>query len=903
MPAPAPPAFAPAFSNGYLPRSSICGVERALLAVAGAVAFVAASALALAVSGYVEVEPVPACPGAQEAGRLCVTSAFDGRAYAAAFDSESFEAQDASALLAGTLAASAAILAISFTVNQVVLSSVSQRYSSGLVESYAKKPAASFAAFVLTVAGSAALLLVHNSPHAWIGAYFVWALAAGFFAALCFFAWEFTRMVRVVSPYSFVEDAKKRILAGIKGPKGAPARPLSEVQFERLARSLGDAAVKSLASSDEDVCIACVEALGDVGKAGLSDTGSAGKGAAEMTLGELADKTRACFAAGVLARIFRDSARTENSPVTGRILKKLSEMAAWAMRYKGNEIAVGFLYDKALAKGSLNWQAVERLAGSGGRYDKSNAIRHLGALPRTAATADWHMPHVEQFVRYHVFRSVVAIIDKGDFEMFKEVIDVFSLGFGHMEGMKSSITDQVFRICEGRPDLAARRDEILFELEHATKRDFGAILELKQEIWDLLAQADPDTGADRNGARGMSQLYVYSLLCGTFFRIACHIIGKGDERVAYLRELWRRADSGGRPDASAGAPPCPKDVDWNSAYSVWRGQRGLAQIEIADDPGTYEPHYHEYAVLHMLREGRIFTVPGEKDAAKWASRGHHYALEYHYEAMDGIKAEPFLEALDFLAGSKLPAEMLPADAQARIDGVREKLRRYKDDRRRLMDELVCRMPVDGQKISEWKGMAREAYSENSQAGTMGRVRYDAGLRGGIVAVPDSMPIRALCRKGYTALDGQIGVAVAKAEFERILEKAGDGATRILADPGGLEDSVRACVGQMRKDGHDPRVALVPRRHREQMPETYSTNSIDAGGQPIPIAKIPWNIPDTWILDPDCLEITYGAENEAGRMRPDVQDTENGKVPMTSSIRLSVRVLDGGGIARIAFGDA
>ncbi len=874
------------------------------MVVAGAVAFVAASALALAASGYVEVESGPDCPGAQEAEGLCVTSPFDGRAYTAAFDSESFEAQDASALLAGTLAASAAILAISFTVNQVVLSSVSQRYSSRLVESYAKKPAVSFAAFVLTVAGSAALLLVHNSPHAWIGAYFVWALAAGFFTALCFFALEFTRMVRVVSPYSFIEDAKKKILAGMKGPKGAPAQPLSKEQFESLARSLGDAAVKSLASNDGDICIACVETLGDVGKAGLSDTGSADKGAAEMAPDELADKMRACFAAWVLARIFRESARTENSPVTNEILKKLGEMAAWTMRYKGNEIAVGVLYDKDLTKGSLNWQAVEHLAGAGGRYDKSNAIRHLEALPSAAATADWHMPYVEQFVMYHVFRAVTAIIDKDDLELFKEVIDVFSLGsFGHMDGMKKSIKDYVFRSCSGR-DLAARRDEILFEFEHAAKKDFGAILELKKRIRDLLAQADPDTGSDKK-ARGMDKLYVYSLLCGTFFRIACHIIGKGDEYAAYLRELWSRAGPDERLSMSAGAPPCPKDVDWNSAYAVWWGQGGLAQIEIADDPGTYEPHYHKYAVLHMLREGRIFTVPEEKDAAKWASRGQHYALEYHYENMDRMQAEPFLEALGSLAGSKLPAEMFPGqDVQARIQSVREKLRRYKDDRRRLMDELVGQMPADGQRISEWKGMAREAYSENSQAGTMGRVKYDAGLRGGIVAARDDMPLRALCRKGYTALDGQIGVAVAKAEFERILEKAGDGTARIRADPGRLEDSVRACVEQMRKDGHNPRVALVPSHHREQMPETYSTNSINAGGQPIPIAEMLWNMPkDTWILDPDCLEITYGAENEAGRMRLDVQDAESGTVPMTSDIRLSVRILDGGGIARIASGDA
>ena len=878
-------------------------MERALRRVTGVMAVTATSALALAAWGYVEIDSGPACPDTQETAVLCVMSAFDGLVYTAAFDSESFEAQDTSTLLAGMLTASAAILAISFTVNQVMLSGISQRYSSRLVESYAKKPAVSFAAFVLMVAGSAALLIVHNSPYAWIGAYFAWGLTAGFFAALWFFAREFMHMMRVISPYSFIEDAKKKILAGMKGSRGAPAQPMNEEQFQSLARSLGDAAVKSIASNDEDICIACIEALSDVGKVGLSKDGT-DKDAAEVGQRDLTDKIRACFAASVLARIFRDSARTEDTPATSMILKKFSNMAALAMHHKSNEPIMGILYDKDDTNGSLNWQAIERLAGAGGKYDKHSAILHLEALPSTAAMAGWYMPSVEQFVRYHVFRSVMVIIDKDDFELFKEVIDAFSKGFfGRMENMKSSIADQIFRSCSGRQDLAARRDEILFELEHATKIDFGRILELKKKIWDLLAQTDPDVSA--NPSKALDQLYVYSLLCGTFFRIACHIMGKGDEYAAYLRKLWYHASPDGRLGRSAGMPPCPKDVDWNSAYAAWRGQAGLGRFELADDPGTYEPHYHEYAVLHMLREGRIFTVPTEEDAAKWASRGQYYALEHHYDNMDEMRAEPFLAALASLAGSELPAAVLPVqDVPARIKRIREELGRYKDGRQCLMDALVHQMPVDDEKIAEWKDRACAAYAKNSQARAMGRIRYDARLRGDDVVVDGDMPIRALCRKGYTALDGQLGIDGAEAEFKEILEAADGGAVHVRADPGNLRESVRACVERMRDGGHNPSVALVSADHQIQMPETYSANAIEAGGPPIPIVEVPWNVPDTWILDPDCVEITYGAENEAGRMRLDMQDAdESAAVTMTATIRLSVRILDGGGVARIASGEA
>ena len=97
---------------------------------------------------------------------------------------ESFDAQGASALLAGMLSASAAILAISFTLNYVVLSNVSQRYSSRLVGSYTGRLAGVFVAFVSMVAFSAALLLAINLLPAWLAASAILAITVCFFAAV-----------------------------------------------------------------------------------------------------------------------------------------------------------------------------------------------------------------------------------------------------------------------------------------------------------------------------------------------------------------------------------------------------------------------------------------------------------------------------------------------------------------------------------------------------------------------------------------------------------------------------------------------------------------------------------------------------------------------------------------------
>ena len=889
-------------------------MDRALWGMTVALAFIAILVLVPTAWNYVEKgESGQTCPGMQEMGRLCIVSVFDGRTYTVVFDTESFGAQDTSTLLAGILTASAAILAISFTVNQVVLSSISQKYSSRLVESYAKRHPASFVAFVLTVAGSAVLLLANDSLYAWTTA-FAWALTVFFLVALLFFAREFRHMMRVVSPYNFIEDAREKVLASMKEVKrkGAPARSSGEPHS--LIRSLGDAAVKSRASNDADICVACIDALYKVGMALLDRRGdNPGECGGDEPSGELWRSDHAIYVAEEFVRILNDSIGIENSPITPPVLEKLEMITAFAMQDKSNEKVIKALYDTDRIKGSLYLQLAERLTYMQGKSSRNRIMRHLSYLPHTTVENGGHIPFVEQFVTFHILRVVMAIIDKDDFEMFKEVIRLFSnyRSFNNMEDTRSLIKSEIWHHASDMQDLAAQRDKIVFELYHDAKKDFGRILELKEEIESMLLRACPSDEVAQKRARKVSRymdsLYVSSLLCGTFFRIACYIIHKGGRYAAYMYELWYRDDSDGQRPPAIRSPPCSEDVDWNSAYPVWRGLSDLAQILPLNMSNRYEPHYYEYAVLHMLREDKIWSVPTEEDVAEWGNRGLDHALRYHYESMSQMDAERFLKALASLAESKLPAEMLPGqDIPARIESVRKRLEAFRDGTQRVFDMLVELVPPDGANTDDWEDNARHAYSENTQADTMARIRYDTQLQRG--AIVEERQITS--RKMLFGVDGEvsdrsIGFATAWTEFKKILEIAGGRATQVRTDPHKPRESIEACVKKMRDGGHKPRVAFVSPAHRKEMPETNSTHVINAGGQPIAIMDAPGYspLPDTWILDPDCVEITYKAKNKDDRMQLDVQDAKADRPTAVSRIQLSVKVLDGGGIVRITSGEA
>ena len=55
----------------------------------------------------------------------------------------------------------------------------------------------------------------------------------------------------------------------------------------------------------------------------------------------------------------------------------------------------------------------------------------------------------------------------------------------------------------------------------------------------------------------------------------------------------------------------------------------------------YAPHYREYAVLHMLREGRIWHVPTDDEIARWGESGAEHALHHYYRIAAEVDAGCF----------------------------------------------------------------------------------------------------------------------------------------------------------------------------------------------------------------------------------------------------------------------
>ena len=204
-------------------------------------------------------------------------------------------------------------------------------------------------------------------------------------------------------------------------------------------------------------------------------------------------------------------------------------------------------------------------------------------------------------------------------------------------------------------------------------------------------------------------------------------------------------------------------------------------------------------------------------------------------------------------------------------------------------------PEDLEKTEAWERMVREAYFQYTKAGAIARIEYDAG-RPGSAHVLKQETANSVAPDGAFP-NGHLGYLCAEAEFYRILDIAGKRAARVRWD-GGRPNPIRECVERMLDAGCRPSVALVRPDHREQIRELYPAGVMDVGGAPIRIVSAPGPKPpkETFVLDPGCIEITYEATGEAGRIRL-AAHSGIGEIAMTAGIRMSVKVPRAGGVAK------
>lgn len=195
-------------------------------------------------------------------------------------------------------------------------------------------------------------------------------------------------------------------------------------------------------------------------------------------------------------------------------------------------------------------------------------------------------------------------------------------------------------------------------------------------------------------------------------------------------------------------------------------------------------------------------------------------------------------------------------------------------------------------------MVHKAYLQYTKAGAIARIEYDAGLPGNAHVLKQETANSVAPDGAFP--NGRLGYLCAQAEFYMILDIAGKRAAHVRWDEGRPQNPIRECVERMLDEGCRPSVALVRPDHREQIRELYPADVMDVGGTPIMMVSAPGPKPpkETFVLDTGCVEITYESTGKAGRIRLAAYSGIGG-IRMDAVIRMSVKVLHAGGVAKFS----
>ena len=124
-----------------------------------------------------------------------------------AYDETSWSIQNLYNVIGGILTASAAILAITFIITEVVITNISKRYSPRVLDRYLKQRTshAVFYAWILMATFSALFLFSLDIATPLSGFIMTLILVNGFVVSLILFVEHYHKMIKVVNPFTLID--------------------------------------------------------------------------------------------------------------------------------------------------------------------------------------------------------------------------------------------------------------------------------------------------------------------------------------------------------------------------------------------------------------------------------------------------------------------------------------------------------------------------------------------------------------------------------------------------------------------------------------------------------------------------------------------------------------------------
>lgn len=653
------------------------------------------------------------------------------------FKDDEFESLPVTSILGPIVGASASILAIVFAISNLIISSISEKYTPHILNVYEKEAPTTktFYSFLFISGFSIILLFAYRLVPPMASFILLISTLTSFVIALFLLMNYFFYMFKIVNPLSFGDLLKDKAAQAVERQ--------NEQETRDYIVSLGDVSVRAFDRKEARVCMTYIRLLYDVFDKYLQ---------LKMHQPEkyklIANPLRSAeIRNGVLIyildeyfRIFRYAILEKEEIVSKEIVEKLFAILHETFFAKENDDLVGQILETRYIIGAKYYRFY-KIAIENRDQSRFRLVQDLVSIVQMLLFKKEKIKDdlLEQFLACHLFRLNKLVIDNDDFDLFKSEINNFSLMLPRIlpeesqtdiyDNLWSTIPFILLRDKNFADELERRRAYIMHSVNHESARDFRKARVLDKDLEDyrsfliksLEKLEDPsymkllypegeseqlkaqmitletsvqDISKDIEEARKRAyELYITSQICAVFFIIGAYLLFMEREKridsVKFIKELWYHTTPEDADSISLNKSPMTFNPFWLTCLLLYGGKGsvfGFDDFQFEDFHGITE-YVNEYYLLSIDRTKGNLRVPPTSELEHLRNNGLIKELDFWYRFLDDFCSKPFTDSLlaycdDLIQRAStfdqlLSAKKLDEKQKADVEKATEKLQNLK----------------------------------------------------------------------------------------------------------------------------------------------------------------------------------------------------------------------------------
>lgn len=714
--------------------------------------------------------------------------------------------------------------------------------------------------------------------------------------------------------------------------------PLSkEKQSEILIQTLGDIVIKSLFNNENSVVKRGIDKLTEIALDFLElKSENEVKYAVQskpMFYKSEQKNQYVTYIVNEFYRIYDTSVRNRNFNVSHYVFLNLFRIIDRVMSGKNNLSIIEELIETRNVTGSILWKFTESALDYGSDLEKNLMVQHLITIPQRAIL-EWKYSadYLNYFMDYHIYRINKLIIDKNNFGIFTQQIDMWStsIQFKDPFDVAKDISDDLYSFYFNLPnddDINKKCERLQFLITHECIRDFEKVLEIHQQLDEykelILSKTSDKTQTDSIHKRFLelgkktNEFYVCSKLYGTFFKIAAYLIFKGEGYSNYLRELWYHTKPEGSQISILNTTPFSESVEWNTLYVLYhgKGSRIFDEPELLDSFQDLEPYHYRYYALILLKLCKVFPLTIKSQINDWKTKDETYKLEFFYELVKTLPIKKFVQSLDEISNLKTLLTIIrlgEKPIETKIVEIRKNLQDLEQKQISLANDIVQASQVSLSKIEEVKRNIITNYEYNTRSNNMASITYDENLSPSeckVISVTYHMKREWFVESKFISTDltdYSSGSGLADLETFEVYNKI---ISKIIPkndnDPDFLKQ-IQSAVESIRSNGITPNAIFLPLKVKFALEEKLhlgymisDTITIDTTKLFIINSSPQFDFTEIIVFDSNGLQLSYKSKNKEDKISIEISGIEKDPtITFVSKIPLIIKIVNPSAFVRI-----